>query len=258
MSEVWSAIGSLGAVWAAVAASLAAYFTYHLMKTGQEQVKVSQEQFRQSVEAERDAHLPILVPSEQLVSLQEIVKDNLGGWGQPQQNGYDRTWPFARVVIRNAGPGIALNIWGVVFEAEPELDVLKQTGQHHSHRYAAPIEPGSERKIDWKGGGLPMGGDTEIGTTQRYKLYAPRKPTVNETLRGETEKVARLILTYSDIFGRKHAAIYDLTAQFQWENVDYLRDIKQDLGDLEREWFGRIPAYRAPGIPAALPSQSDD
>jgi hypothetical protein len=221
------------------------------MQSGQKQVKVSQEQFQQSVEAQRDAHLPILLPSEQLVSLQPIVRDDFGGWSQPTHNGYDRTWPVARVTVRNAGPGIALNIWGIVFEPEPTEDVLKQTGQHHSHRYAKPIEPGDVTQIDWQGGGLPMSGDTEIGKTRRYKLYAPRRPTQAEILRGETEKVARLTLTYTDIFGRKHAAIYDLTAQLQWENVDYLRDIDQDLGDMERESLASIPIYRAPGIPIA-------
>jgi hypothetical protein len=224
MSEVWSAIGSLGAVWAAVAASLAAYFTYHLMKSGQQQVGISQEQFRQSVEAERDGQLPVLVPSAPLLSVGQPATGAFGENLQHRQPGYDRTQPFVNVAARNAGPGIALNIWGIVFEPEPELDVLKQTGQHHSHRYALPLEPGKDSTEDWKGGGLPMGGDTEIGTTKRYKLYAPRKPSYGETLRGETEKVARLTLTYSDIFGRKHAAIFDLTALMQWENVDYLRD----------------------------------
>ncbi len=249
MGEVWVAIGSIGALWAAIAASVAAFFTYRIMLAGQKQVEVSQEQFRQSVEAERDAQLPILVPSEHLVSIQSDASGHLD-----RQPGYDRTRTYAYVPVRNSGAGIALNIWGVVFEAEPEYPVLKETGQHHSLRFQLPLEPGSHFDGNWPGGGLPLSGDTEIGTTVRYKLYAPRKPTPAEVQRGITEKLARLTLTYSDIFGRKHAAIYDYTNQYQWESVAYLRGIDKDLGDLECESLRDVPAYGAPDIPRA-PSQ---
>src|SRR5262245_3952449 len=179
LGEIWSAVGAIGALVAAVAASFAGYFTYRIMKAGQKQVEVSQEQFRQSVEAKRDAQLPVLLPIEPLVSADYGKTDQIGSYGQPTTPGYDRTLPFARVAIRNAGPGIALNIWGVVFESEPELEIHKQTGQHHSHRYAVPLEPGKEIRLDWKGGDLPMSGDTEITETDtgaQYQLYAPRKP----------------------------------------------------------------------------------
>lgn len=246
MDSVWTAIGAIGALVAALAAGFAAWFTYRIMQAGQAQVKISQEQFRQSVEAEQDTHLPVLVPIEPLVSLGIRIPDKSGGYGQDRETGYNREMPFVHVAIKNAGAGIALNIWGIVFEGEPELENFKQTGQHHSHRYALPLEPGRESREDWRGGGLATSGATEIGTTKRYKLYAPAKPTTKETLQGVAEKIARLTLTYSDIFGRKHAAIYDLTAQMQWELVDYLRNVSDNLGDLEREALRHIPVYIAP------------
>ncbi len=193
------------------------------------------------------------MPFEPLLLAGISVTDNRGHSIQPTQAGYDRTQPFVRVAVKNAGPGIALNIWGIVFEAEPQVELHKQTGQHHSRRYPLPLVPGAEIREDWTGGGLPVSGDTEIGNTEtkRYKLYAPRTPTPAELQQGMTEKVARLTLTYTDIFGRKHAAIYDLTAQMAWENVDYLRNLTHDLGDLEREALRHRPVYGAPDVPTA-------
>jgi hypothetical protein len=213
-------------------------------------------QIRQLVEASQEQlysqQLPVLVPIEPLISADYRISDNFGGYNRQRNPGYDRSLTYATIAIRNSGPGIALNIWGVVFEAEPELVVHKQTGQRHSHHYALPLEPGKDIKVEWTAGGLPMNGDAEIGATIRYKLFAPGKPTSAESQHGETEKVARLTLTYSDIFGRKHAAVYDFTAQNQWETVAYLRNIAKDLSDLEREVLSQVPVYGAPSVPREL------
>lgn len=248
-SEFFTGVGATAAPVAAGAAVFAAIYTRRIMQAGQKQVKVSQEQFRQSVEAERDAQLPVLVPIEPLLCAEYGQHTETGLYAQPTKSGYDRTLPFARIAIKNAGPGIALNIWGVVFESEPEWDSLRETGQHHSHRYDIPLGPGQDIKKDWTAGSVPVRGDKEmvdITAAKRYRFYAPRQPTLAESQRGETEKVARLTLTYSDIFGRKHAAIYDFTMQHQWENVAYLRNIEQDLSDMEREALQDAPVYRAP------------
>lgn len=245
IAAIAGGIAALAALVAAGAAVFAAIFTYRIMQSGQEQVKVSQNQVRQSVEAEQDAHLPVLVPIEPLES-RGWPKNIQGVVTYDKDVGYNREKPLVHVAIKNAGAGIALNMWGIVFEGEPDLENLKQTGQHHSHRYALPLEPGQVSREDWKGGALPLGGDIEIGATKRHKLYAPRKPSAKEQLQGVPAKVARLTLTYSDIFGRKHAAIYDLTSQMQWELVDYLRNIPEDLGGLEREALSQIPVYMAP------------
>lgn len=240
--DFWTALGALAALIAAAAACFAAVFTYLIMRSAREQVKVSQEQNQQTLESERDAQLPVLMPIAPLFSAGMATNPPTA-----PQLGYDRNQPFARVAIKNVGPGIALNIWGIVFEPEPAEQLHKFTGQHHSHRYDLPlepvaadssntVEPGNVKRLDWRSGGVAVSGDMEMsdGTTH-HKLYAPPKATFADIGRGETEKVARLTLTYNDIFGRKHAAIYDLTAQYEWENVDYLRNILQDLGDMERE-----------------------
>jgi hypothetical protein len=110
--------------------------------------------------------------------------------------------------------------------------------------------PGGELgKTDWKRSdfnGLLVSGWTELGTVKRCKLYAPLKPDEHDLKRGQTERVARLTLTYSDIFGRKHAALFDFTTEQAWENVAYLRDIPADLADLAAAHRRQMVLLEAP------------
>lgn len=255
----WTALGAIAALVAAAAACFAAVFTYLIMRSARDQVKVSQEQNQRTLESERDAQLPVLMPIAPLYSVGMATDPPT-----PPQLGYDRTQTFARVAIKNVGPGIALNIWGIVFEPEPTEPSHKLTGQHHSHRYDLPLEPGmmdtsdskelgNTKRVDWRAAGLAVSGDMEMSDgTAHHKLYAPPKATFADITHGETEKVARLTLTYSDIFGRKHAAIYDLTAQWEWENVAYLRNILQDLGEMERETLRHRSPLASPWASTAM------
>ena len=105
-----------------------------------------------------------------------------------------RTRPFVRVTVRNAGPGIALNVWGVIFEPEPETQEQKVTGLHHYHRYDLPILPGIEIGQSWKGVGLPFTGDATLDANQQHKLYAPPTPALGNLFLGATVMNARLTL----------------------------------------------------------------
>lgn len=256
MNAVEGWVATLTPVIAISVAIWLAFQNRQLIEQNRKQVQVSQDQFVQSVIAEQDTHLPVLMPVAPLASIGNTTVDALGTANEHAKDGYDREQPFVRIKVENVGPGIALNIWGIVFEPEPApmyAELRKLTGLHHYHRYAMPLKSGENIRLDWTGGGIPVTGDTEIGTTtKRYMLYAPPRPTPAEAQRGVTEKIARLTLTYSDIFGRKHAAIYDLTAQMQWENVDYLRDIPADLGDLERNALKDVAVWAAPKVPSAL------
>lgn len=250
MGDVWTAIGAIGALVAAGAACFAGYFTYRIMQSAQAQIKVSQEQNLLGLEAERDAQLPVLILLAPLASAGYAKPDGLGGQAQEVVAGYDRNQPFVRVTVKNAGAGIALNIWGIVFEPTPTSETQRLTGQHHSHRYDLPLEPGDTKLVDWSGGGVAVSGDAEMGDgTRHFSLYAPSKPAFADVLHGETEKIARLTLTYRDIFGRRHVAIYDLTAQMEWENVAFLRNVPQDLGEMERAALQQRSPLASPWLP---------
>ena len=42
-------------------------------------------------------------------------------------------------------------------------------------------------------------------------------------------------MTYHDVYGRKHASIYDCTDQRIWIPIDYLKNIRYDLTELDRQ-----------------------
>lgn len=269
VGDFWAVVGAIatdgGTLIAAVAASLAAIFTYRIMRSAQEQVKVSQAQNQQTLESERDAQLPVLMPIAQLMAIGFVRNETTGletPWNKP---GYDPNQSKVPVKIKNVGPGIALNIWGIVFGPEPTDETQRVMEQHHSHRYGLPLEPVTAESSStsptaprntvetvWSAGGVAVWGNAEITDgTKHYTLYAPRKPSLADTMRGNAEKVARLTLTYSDIFGRKHAAIYDLTAQMVWENVAYVRNIQHDLDEMQQETLRQLSPLASPLPPTA-------
>jgi hypothetical protein len=218
MGDIWSAVGAVGAFVAAIAASFAGYFTYKIMRAGQEQV-------RQIIEATRDAQLPLLIPTAPLISQDHPRPNPQGHPGQTVHYGYDYNLPLALVELRNAGPGIALNIRGVIFGPEPDNVTERIPGRLHFHRYQLPLAAGEkvvsstyDPKVSfdgpWTQGGPPLNGETEIVSDEgRFALYAPHEPGAWELIRGAPVIVARMTLTYSDIFRRKHAAIFDLSPQ---------------------------------------------
>lgn len=250
MSDPWSAIAALAALCAAAAASFAAWFTYQIMRSGQKQVdaalrqvEVSQQEVGATLDAQQNAQLPVLMPAYQLVMVGHASKGPTGAVIQSTQAGYDHNQPYVRVQVRNVGPGLALNIRGIVFGPRPDYETARVTSRGHAQTFPTPLTTSAEFTHEWEAGGAIVNGDTKIGS---YTLYAPTRPSADEKLRGVAEMVARLTLTYADIYGRKHAAIYDLTEALRWVEVAYIPNIPQDLGDLERAALMDIPIFTAP------------
>ena len=82
-----------------------------------------------------------------------------------------------------------------------------------------------------------MAGEATIGG---YTLYAPLVPSAAERWqKGSPIAVARLTITYHDIFGHKHATIFDYMAWRQWRYVAFLRNIREDLEDRHVEAIGQ-------------------
>lgn len=258
LGDTAATVTALAAVVAAVAAVFAAWFTRQIMQTGTRQVAISQDQFEQAVKAQKDEHLPVLMPVSYLFSA------NIGEVAQQGQQagilGYDRNRDRVSVAIENIGQGLALNVQGTIYPPEPEPQYASNppTDHVHKHRYELPLQPG-ERIPKTVGEGVqwvayaPILPPTmligDAGQHTQYSLWAPRKPTLVEGAHGALEMRARLTLTYADIFGRKHAAIYDLTKDNEWVNVAYLNSISADVSDLERPLREKLPVYQVPDIP---------
>lgn len=192
-----------------------------------------------------------------------LYSANIGDMTRPGQQtgtlGYDRNKGIVSLALENAGQGLALNIQGTVYPPEPDPPSNAVSGHVHKHRYELPLRPGERipktegEGVQWLAYAPILPPTTLIGGAgqqhTQYSLWAPRKPTVVEGAHGALEMCARLTLTYADIFGRKHAAIYDLTKDNAWVNVAYLNSISADVSELERPLRETLPVYQAPDIP---------
>ena len=137
------------------------------------------------------------------------------------------------VSIKNVGTGVALNIWGVLLP--PKKTETVDLPSHYCLRAHAPISQADkdidtffllEEKKDFSDVML----EKQDGTSEKYSLCPPSPDLASDS--GKYAYVARLTITYTDVFGRKHASIYDHTNQHRWKFVVHLDDICNDLEDL--------------------------
>jgi hypothetical protein len=228
--DTWNAIS-------AVASSVAA-----LVAVGALLVAIGAQ--RDAQEAQRDLQRPTLVlaPGEQpLVKLLLV------------QNQDTPTLDFAAfdsgnhqdsISLNNAGTGPALNISGVLFgppEGALELRDRRLTlmppsiilpGQHGIKVTADNASPDSAFMIVY-------GTDTVTASGERctlssdYSQFGQGVPPIGPY------PLARLTLTYHDIYRRKYASIFDLTDKGTWITVAYLMKIEQDLQELSRKALSR-------------------
>lgn len=205
-----TAIGTAGGFLATAAAVWVGFIA---IKDGRKQADEARQEAleaqRQTQEAQYDLQRPLLRPKETA---------NLF-WSR------DRQIEFSRPImqeIENFGLGIALNINGVIFGLP---------GSNHMTLYTPEELPsGKPSKLSGKSiGGLAL---KETMKIKDYPLVAPEEPKDDN---GQPLYWARLTLTYHDIFGRKHASIFDCRGQDTWEPVVFLKNIPADLDDLHQE-----------------------
>lgn len=206
------------AIVAACISAIAAIATVVVIFLNRQQVKVSQKQVKISQEQIYDQYQPVLFPFH--ITQREINEMNLRDQGRIS----------AKYGIKNVGPGVALNIRGVIFEPKTsDLNDKKKYGQNFL--FSAPLAPGDSLVMVGRPQGLRMSGDWQIGRFHQYSLYAPTY-NLEEIEEGKQPVLHRLALTYHDVFGRKHASIFDLTHLDAWECVEIIPDIPVDLDDL--------------------------
>jgi hypothetical protein len=109
-----------------------------------------------------------------------------------------------------------------------------------------PLGPGESRPAKLRLGGTLIPGDAQLAG---HELYAPPKPSQYELMvMGQYNIVARLTITWEDVFKRKHAGIYDYIDVFGWYCVGLFEDTERDLEDLNDH--ARSGALASAGIPA--------
>lgn len=204
-----TAIATILAAFATLCAVLVALFGMRYERIrAQEDRKDAQAKF---LEAQYATNRPLLIPLELYVHNTPGIID----------------WDAAQFIkIHNGGTGIATNVWGVLM---PPASVLSISNQHHI-QFWIPLRPGVDSSEDIIGtlftrGGTLFSCDDKIG---EYTLCIP------EIQKGRGDRTARLTLTYSDIFGRRHASIFDYTNTGNWVQVDILTNIQQRLDEIDQ------------------------
>lgn len=188
---------------------------------GQEQVQVSQKQANLALEALYDSHRPLICPSGTL----PITEGNLD-WNLKEYE----------VALQNVGSGIALNVCGVMMSPRPTIPPHMLEPRYTLWREPRILSNAPEKPYKMRLGVVTISGEAEIGKEKKYTLFAPQKPTdLQLRLDMAYNIIARLSLTYQDIFGWKHASIYDYIDLYGWQHVASIPKIAIDLEDLERQ-----------------------
>jgi hypothetical protein len=210
---------------------------WKLVQAGQDQARASHEQVRQALEAEYDSRRPLLVP---VGSLPLRVDDN--------RKAFDFNQAECPLTLRNVGSGVALNIRAVMHPPRPQESPAFVTSRQ-TLWLGTPLAAAESIETKTKVGMTIVSGDANVGSDPSYTLYAPRVPSLSETLRIATPHVvARLTVTYHDVYGRKHASVFDYTDQEMWICAGFARAIPQDIEDLDREERIADPAPPPTGV----------
>lgn len=201
----------------AVATTVIAFFTYKTITAYEQQVQIGQEQVKVSQEQQFNQFRPVLHPMGDLGPLITMV------------NGktfiqWDLSYPVIGG-LRNIGNGPAFNIYGILFG--PPL-------------VTTPPAPPRKRYVVWNYPALSPGQEGEKITLQQftnlssettiggYSLYVPEDAD-------HIGIIARLTLTYHDVFSRKHASIYDYHSQYGWRSRGHFPNIDDDIRELDRQ-----------------------
>ncbi len=61
---------------------------------------------------------------------------------------------------------------------------------------------------------------------EKYSLNAPPLPTLGHLLNSNVSShLARITVTYHDVFSRKHASIFDYIQYRGWQKIEFLPNI---------------------------------
>lgn len=133
--------------------------------------------------------------------------------------------------IENVGKGVATNLWGVIL---PPTDPSRDTSYQFSLRASLPLGSGKAVRARFERGGTLF---TPEDTIENITLGVPKErapaATLPDFISRRDRCVARLTLSYHDVFGLKHASIFDLTTTGVWVCVDVRKGISKDLSDLD-------------------------
>jgi hypothetical protein len=201
-SESSTQVSAIASIAVAAATLMLALFTYRTIIESREQ----------SSHNRRSLERPILIPST-LPNLDDLV------------NAKERY-----IDIKNSGRGVATNIWGLL---SPYTDPGNSVPTPLSMRFPFPLPAGDTVQTLFQIGGTIINRADLIGEHSLFVLPG-KGPMQDITDLGDRQErsAARLTLTYHDIFGSKHAAIFDMTTQGKYRFIATLDNISMDITDI--------------------------
>jgi len=208
-----------------IISSIAAASTLAVVVIAYIAIKDNRKQARQT---QFDSSRPLLVP-EGILLLANEQNPKWLSWGEYQ---------LTDLHIRNMGSGVALNIACVLYPPSTYVIDGKPSDNYQEEHWTcwlgSPIAPGDKvEELLRKGDGLFSANRKYIRRHGReYTFNAPPEP-LNKLNEKEPMHLARLIITYQDVFHRKHASIFDMLDNIGWKQIAFEEDIKEDLHDLQ-------------------------
>ena len=182
-----------------------------------EQTEKAQAEARQQfLEAQYNTSRPLLVPAAaDLSEARDLEEPMTFEWNSE-----------VFVTIQNVGTGLATNIRMLV---QPPALALEDLSPYVC-RLGSPLPANSDPvKVYLHPGATRYSESERLGG---HSLYLPPEQAAGPA--GSTDHfLARLSITYQDIFGRKHASIFDLSAWGIWVNVAFLPTLERDLAERE-------------------------
>jgi hypothetical protein len=201
----------------AVATVAIAIFAIPTIQAYRKQVQIGQEQVKAGQEQLFNQFRPVLYP---VGDLEKIVDRSAGK--------YHIKWEYQNQEIdglKNIGVGPAFNIYGILFG--PPVNSQPPRMRYVVWNYPA-LTPGTPGDKITLSPGSHISSDTEI---KGYTLYIPDDED-------HVGVLARFTLTYHDVFGRKHASIYDYHSQIGWMSRGHFSDIEYDIYELDQQTPG--------------------
>jgi hypothetical protein len=188
-----------------------------------EQAEKAQEEHRQEfLEAQYNASRPLLVPAAaDLSEIRELDEPMAFDWNSPN----------TFVTLQNVGNGVATNIWLVALPPAPAPADASQ----YICRLGTPLPAESDPAKVYLRQSAPV--FAEHHHIKGHTLHIPPERAASQADPAD-HFLARLSITYQDIFGRKHASIFDLSDWGIWVNVAFLPNIEHDLAEIHA---GKVP-----------------
>ena len=235
------AVITLGAVIVAIKA----------ISENRKQAKDNWSHSQQQAKEERKHQIrPIMAPEKEIVSNPMTVTDlNTGKRVERQlytsEQRIDWSWPYPiRIDLRNMGNGPALNLHGILHGNE---DINQSQFVSWDN---IPVEARSPITVEFRHlSDLSLFyGDMVNGKHVLYdkSLDAPTNPWLS--------RIARLTLTYHDLFGTKYVSIFHYTIEHRWIHViteEITGNPARDLKELNMQKKQQGPKYSAPPIPTS-------